>query len=68
MALFSLLGGALSSETGLMGGVAGAIFLLVAPVIYGAISFVFVALGCAIYNIVAGYVGGIELELEQPQA
>ncbi len=30
--------------------------------------FVFTAIGCAIYNFVAGYVGGIEVELESERA
>ena len=38
------------------------------PVIYGVIGFVFTAIGCAIYNLVAGWIGGIEVEIEQPPA
>lgn len=36
------------------------------PLIYGLIGFVFTAIGCAIYNLVAGWIGGIEIELEAP--
>ncbi len=36
------------------------------PLIYGAIGFVFTAIGCLIYNLVAGWIGGIEIEIEQP--
>lgn len=36
---------------------------LALPVIYGLIGFVFTAIGCALYNVVAGWVGGIEVEL-----
>lgn len=68
MALLAMLGGALGSEQGFIGGVIGGIMLLFAPFLYAGIGFVFVALGSAIYNIVAGYVGGIEIELEQPGA
>ena len=39
---------------------------LALPVIYGIIGFVFTAIGCAIYNLVAGWIGGIEIEIEQP--
>ena len=38
------------------------------PVIYGVIGFVFTAIGCAIYNLVAGWIGGIEVEIEEPAA
>lgn len=36
------------------------------PLIYGVIGFVFTAVGCLIYNLVAGWVGGIEIEIEEP--
>lgn len=38
------------------------------PVIYGVIGFVFTAIGCAIYNLVAGWIGGIEVEISEPTA
>lgn len=41
----------------------GAGFALVLPVLYGVMGFIFTAIACAIYNFVAGYVGGIEVEL-----
>ena len=36
---------------------------LVFPVIYGVLGYVFVALGCLLYNVVARWVGGIEVEV-----
>jgi hypothetical protein len=33
-------------------------------VIYGVMGFVFTALGCLLYNLVASWIGGIEVELE----
>jgi hypothetical protein len=33
------------------------------PIIYGCIGFIATAIGCAVYNMVAGWVGGIEVEL-----
>lgn len=33
------------------------------PLLYGLAGFVFAAIGCAIYNLVAGWTGGIEIEL-----
>jgi len=39
-------------------------FALGLPIIYGVMGFVFTAIACVIYNFVAGFVGGIEVELE----
>jgi hypothetical protein len=33
------------------------------PILYGCAGFVGAAIGCLIYNLVAGWVGGIEVEL-----
>jgi hypothetical protein len=38
-------------------------FAFAMPVIYAVIGFISAAIGCAIYNAVAGWVGGIEVEL-----
>ncbi|MBI3978642.1 MAG: hypothetical protein HY331_10710 [Chloroflexi bacterium] len=42
--------------------------LLFAPLFYAAIGFVFVAVGCLIYNLIAQWVGGIEVEMEEAPA
>jgi hypothetical protein len=42
-------------------------FALALPVLYGLVGFVFTAIACAIYNLVAGWVGGIEVELDDSQ-
>ena len=42
----------------------GAGFAIFFPLIYAAMGFVFGALGALIYNIVAKWVGGIEVEIE----
>jgi len=47
------------NQTGL-----GTGFVVAIPIIYGVLGFIFTALGCAIYNLVAGWVGGIEVELD----
>jgi hypothetical protein len=39
-------------------------FALAIPIMYGILGFIFTAIGCAIYNFVAGLVGGIEVELD----
>lgn len=42
----------------------GAWFLIVVPLAYAALSFVFIAIGCLLYNFVASFTGGIEADLE----
>lgn len=39
-------------------------FALGLPIIYGVCGFIFTAIGCALYNFVAGLVGGIEVEID----
>jgi hypothetical protein len=41
-------------------------FALMLPVIYGVGGGIITAISCALYNLVAGWVGGIEVELEGP--
>jgi hypothetical protein len=41
----------------------GIVFLL-APFIYAVFGYVFAAIGCFIYNIIAGWTGGVALALE----
>jgi hypothetical protein len=43
-------------------------FALVLPVLYGLGGFVFTAIGCLIYNLIAGWVGGIEFEIGESAA
>lgn len=43
-------------------------FALVVPVFYGVIGFIFTAITCALYNWVAGMLGGIEVQLESDSA
>ena len=43
------------------GGIAMAILL---PIIYAVFGFISTAIGCLIYNAIAGWVGGIEFEVE----
>jgi len=45
----------------------GAGFALAIPILYGVLGFITTAIGCAIYNFVAGYVGGVEVELDAPR-
>jgi len=48
------------SSFGLFGGV----FLLLMPIIYAVLGFVFIGLACLLYNFLAQFIGGIEIELE----
>ena len=41
------------------------IFAIAFPLIYAVLGLVGAAIGCLIYNMVAGWVGGIEIELDQ---
>jgi hypothetical protein len=38
-------------------------FALFLPVLYGCLGFVFTAVAAALYNLVAGWIGGIEVEV-----
>ena len=46
----------------------GTSFAVAIPVVYGIVGFVFTAIGCLIYNLVAGWVGGIEIEMDESGA
>lgn len=39
-------------------------FAIALPLLYGGMGFLATAIGCAAYNAVAGWVGGIEVELD----
>ena len=53
-------------EGGAMSGAAMLFLAVLLPFFYAAIGFIFGALTAWIYNLVAGWVGGIELELKAP--
>ena len=44
--------------------VMGLVFMIGMPIFYGAMGFVFGAIGALIYNLFAGMIGGIEIEVE----
>jgi hypothetical protein len=46
---------------GAIGGIAALIFL---PILYGVFGFIAGAIGAALYNLIAGIVGGIEMDVE----
>ncbi|MHC4165608.1 MAG: hypothetical protein ACYSWQ_01480 [Planctomycetota bacterium] len=53
-------GGEKSEFTAMFDGV----FMFLMPIIYAVLGFVFVAIGCLFYNLIAKLVGGIEIEIE----
>lgn len=68
---FMIVGGAMlagggrdSGAAGASGFVIGLIMMIAVPVFYGFLGFVMGAVGALVYNVAAGFVGGIELELE----
>ena len=44
--------------------IAGLAVMIILPIVYSAMGFVFGAFGALLYNIFAGFVGGIEIEVE----
>jgi hypothetical protein len=54
-------GSAAVGAMGMLGGIGMVIFL---PIMYGVMGFLAGVIGAAIYNLVAGMVGGLEIEVE----
>ena len=72
LSLFSLLGMALAGAqrgpsdhaiSPLIGAVIGVGAIVVCPILYGAMGFVFAFIGAWLYNLVASKMGGIEIEV-----
>ena len=66
LSLFALAGAASSSATGFgrLGVLFGIGAIVILPIFYGGLGFVFSLISAALYNVVAGWVGGIELEVD----
>ena len=47
-----------------LGGVLGIVLAFVMPVFYGGMGFVMGAIGALLYNLIAGWIGGFEVQLE----
>ena len=64
--LFAVVGSMAGKQAGAppFGPLFGVVLALCAPILYGAMGFVMGALGGFIYNLIAGWVGGIEIELQ----
>ena len=72
LAVFSLLAGSIATHlgpnapTGLSGamGLAGGVgAIIIMPILYGIIGGIAFAVGAVVYNIVAGWVGGLEVDI-----
>jgi len=68
VSLISVVAGSLAAgagdDTGLFGALFGVGAIILLPIFYGLIGFVGGAIGAWLYNVVVGFVGGIELDLE----
>ncbi len=70
--MMGLMGSALGHQNSPLAGIFGVGFgiglAVLAPVLYGAMGFIMGALGALLYNLLANWVGGFELEMEvRPQ-
>ena len=59
-----IVGLAASNDNGSASALGLLFFALIAAAIYGLIFWVITAIGCALYNLVAGWVGGIQLQID----
>lgn len=65
---FAFFAGTMSEEMDMpMGGMFSGLALIGLPFMYSILGFIVTLVGCAIYNLVAGWTGGIEIELEDLQ-
>jgi len=60
----SMLGSVGGQQAGMIGAVGGIAALIILPIMYGVIGFIAGAIGAALYNLIAGIVGGIEIDVE----
>ncbi len=65
--LASLIGSMAGAHDNPLGAIGGLIFGLFAPIFYGVLGFVFGAIGAFLYNFMAKWLGGIEVQV-QPAA
>lgn len=66
MSLFSMVGAAFAphgSDAGFMGMAFGVAAIIILPIFYGIVGFILSLIGAALYNLIAGMVGGVEIEV-----
>ncbi len=49
-------------------GFGGVITFFILPILYGIVGFVFGAIGAFVYNLIAQWIGGIEVVIESPKS
>jgi hypothetical protein len=65
ISLISMAGGAFMPKgAGSAGMLFGAAAIIALPIFYGVLGFVMSLIGAALYNLVAGWVGGVEIDTE----
>jgi hypothetical protein len=62
--MFGAMFSGLNHQAGAIAGIAGVAMLIFLPIMYGVIGFIAGAIGAALYNLIAGVVGGIEIDVE----
>lgn len=62
--IFAMVGTFAGQKTAPFAGVIGVMFAIALPVLYGFMGFITGAIGAALYNLLAKWFGGFELELE----
>ena len=63
-AVFMLMVGSMFGAKAGLFGMAGLAALIILPIVYGILGFIAGAIYAALYNLVAGMVGGIEIDVE----
>lgn len=69
VALFSMFGAAVANATGRAGNPFGAAFgmaaIFVLPILYGILGWIIGAITAGLYNLLAGMIGGVQVECDQ---
>ena len=65
MSLVALAGGfaGQSQESAVFGTIFGALAIVIVPIVYGGLGFVMTLISAALYNVLAGVVGGVEIDV-----
>ena len=65
ISLISLVGGAFApDDSGFAGMMFGAAAVIALPIFYGVLGFIMTLIAAALYNLVSGWIGGIELDVQ----
>ena len=63
--IIALAGSVAGGQNGLFAGISGVVLAIFLPLLYGAFGFVGGLIAALLYNLVARWVGGVEVELEE---